>query len=62
MVHCAAGISRSSTILISYIMRKYGVNYEEAYKIVKAKRSCIQPNSGFEKQLRTFEGTLRAPK
>ena len=52
LVHCAAGISRSSATLISYMMRKYKMDYDTAYKTVKAKRSCIQPNSGFERQLR----------
>lgn len=47
LVHCAAGISRSSAILISYMMKKYNISYEEAFKKVKSKRSCIQPNSGF---------------
>lgn len=54
LVHCAAGISRSSAMLISYLMRKYNMTYEEAFKTVKAKRSCIQPNSGFERQLREY--------
>lgn len=55
LVHCAAGISRCSTILISYLMKKYNISYDEAYKKIKSKRSCIQPNSGFEKQLRSYE-------
>lgn len=55
LVHCAAGISRCSTILISYLMKKYDLTYDEAFKKVKARRSCIQPNSGFEKQLKSYD-------
>lgn len=59
LVHCAAGISRSSAMLISYLMKKYNLTFDEALKIVKAKRTCVQPNSGFEKQLREYEKTLK---
>lgn len=51
LVHCYAGISRSSTIVIYYIMRKYGWSLQKAYQYVKNKRSIVQPNHGFIKQL-----------
>lgn len=54
LVHCAAGISRCSLILISYMMKKYGKGYEECLEIVKAARPCCQPNMGFVKQLKEF--------
>ena len=31
LVHCANGISRSPTIVMSYIMRKRGVSFDEAF-------------------------------
>jgi hypothetical protein len=36
-------------------MRKYKKTYDEAYNIVKDKRKIIQPNPGFEAQLRQYE-------
>lgn len=32
LVHCAAGISRCSTLLISYMMKKYGWNFDKCLK------------------------------
>eukprot|EP01117_Protostelium_nocturnum_P001275 TRINITY_DN1158_c0_g1_i1.p1 TRINITY_DN1158_c0_g1~~TRINITY_DN1158_c0_g1_i1.p1 ORF type:complete len:176 (-),score=55.25 TRINITY_DN1158_c0_g1_i1:130-657(-) len=54
-VHCAAGISRSATIIIAYLMWSKKISYEEAHKIVKEKREIIFPNAGFTRQLRFFE-------
>jgi len=55
LVHCMAGISRSSSLIIYYLMKKYAITYDKAYEFVKKARSIIQPNSGFEKQLRTYD-------
>jgi len=54
-VHCKAGVSRSATIVIAYIMKKFGKRFEEAYKMVKDKRMKICPNTGFEGQLRMYD-------
>ena len=58
LVHCAAGISRSSTIVIAYLMKKNNWSYDYAYKFVKKKRSVISPNNGFVKQLKTYQKKL----
>lgn len=50
-VHCLAGISRSSTIVIAYIGKKYNLSFLNAYKFVHSKRPCIEPNKGFCYQL-----------
>lgn len=55
LVHCAMGISRSSTIVIAYLMHHKGMSYEEAHQFVKSMRSCIKPNPGFMTQLVEFE-------
>ena len=57
-IHCAMGISRSPTIVISYLMYKKKMKYEEAYDLVKEKRKVISPNSGFQEQLKKFEKIL----
>ena len=52
------GISRSPTIVISYLMYKEKMKFEEAYDFVKEKRKVISPNSGFQEQLKKFETIL----
>lgn len=52
LVHCAAGISRCSTLLIAYMMQKYGTGFEESLKKIQESRPCCQPNTGFVSQLR----------
>lgn len=55
LVHCNAGVSRSSSIVIGYLILNYGYTYNEAYDLVKSKRSCIRPNDGFVKQLKLLK-------
>lgn len=56
LVHCFAGISRSASFVIAYLMHKYGMSFLEAYAYVKNKRSVIDPNIGFIYQLQAYEG------
>lgn len=62
LVHCAAGVSRSATVVISYLMYKNDMNYAQAYAFVKSKRMCISPNSGFQQQLKRYELMLETEK
>lgn len=61
-VHCFAGISRSATIVIAYLMKENGWPMEAAFKFVIKKRNIISPNPGFERQLETFEKKLTREK
>lgn len=54
-VHCAAGISRSSTSVIAYLMSHLNLTFEQCLTFVSAKRPAICPNDGFQRQLRRFE-------
>lgn len=54
LVHCNAGVSRSATVVIAYLMQKNQIDFDTAYQLVKSKRSCIQPNIGFISQLKQF--------
>ena len=58
LVHCNAGISRSSTIVIAYIMKHLSLPFQEAHQMVKAKRERIKPNPGFVRQLELYEKVL----
>ena len=53
-----AGVSRSATIVIAYIMWKEHKSYYQAFLDVKYKRKFIAPNKGFIFQLRYFESML----
>eukprot|EP00210_Caulerpa_lentillifera_P001885 g1813.t2 len=55
LVHCYAGVSRSSTISIAYLMWKENLTMGSAYSVVQQARSVAQPNDGFKKQLQIFE-------
>jgi protein-tyrosine phosphatase len=46
--------------VIAYAMKERQMSLDEAIKFVKRKRGVIQPNAGFLRQLRTYEGILDA--
>lgn len=60
LVHCKMGISRSASCTISFIMKEYGKDLTSALIHAKEKRSIVNPNKGFIKQLEVYEGILGA--
>lgn len=58
LVHCNAGVSRSVSVVIAYLMKHYGMSFDEAFKFVKSKRSFVRPNVGFVEQLKLYEAKL----
>ena len=62
LVHCREGISRSSTIVIGYIMYKEKKSYIEAENFVREKKDDIKPNENFVKQLKEFEDIIKVCK
>lgn len=58
IVHCAAGISRSTSCCLSYLMIKRRMSLSSSYKLVWDARENVRPNPGFWKQLRMLEREL----
>lgn len=46
LVHCMAGVSRSATVVLAYLVWKQNLTVAQAFKLVRAKR-YINPNIGF---------------
>lgn len=55
LVHCVAGVSRSPTITIAFLMREQHLTTEQALLMVRKKHPILAPNAGFLKQLQVFE-------
>eukprot|EP00127_Corallochytrium_limacisporum_P006756 Clim_evm26s235 gene=Clim_evmTU26s235 len=58
LVHCQRGISRSGSAVIAFAMKHYGWTYDRALAEVRGQRNVVDPNPGFEHQLRQWESQL----
>ena len=54
LVNCWQGASRSTTMVLAYLVKYEKLNLAEALRLVKAKRD-VRPNDGFLLQLIEFE-------
>lgn len=50
-VHCCQGVSRSTSLVIAYIMWREGKSFDDAFQYVKTARGIADPNMGFACQL-----------
>ncbi|KAM3345330.1 hypothetical protein P3S68_025039 [Capsicum galapagoense] len=50
-VHCCQGVSRSTSLVIAYLMWREGQSFDDAFEYVKAARGIADPNMGFACQL-----------
>ncbi|CAJ0943121.1 unnamed protein product, partial [Mesorhabditis belari] len=53
-VHCNAGISRAPSIVIMYLIHQ-GMQFNEAFALVKSRRTGVRPNPGFLHQLQELK-------
>ncbi|XP_010920721.2 protein-tyrosine-phosphatase MKP1 isoform X2 [Elaeis guineensis] len=51
LVHCCQGVSRSTSLVIAYLMWREGQSFDDAFDYVKAARGIANPNVGFACQL-----------
>ncbi|CAD5211357.1 unnamed protein product [Bursaphelenchus xylophilus] len=59
LVHCMAGVSRSASLCIVYLIKYERMSLVQAYHFVKSARPIIRPNIGFFKQMVDFERKTR---
>lgn len=59
LVHCFAGISRSATICIAYLMLTENLSMHQALEFTRRLRPCVSPNFNFMGQLLSFENQLQ---
>lgn len=58
LVHCFAGKSRSASFVIAYLMQHCRMKYIDALRHVQTHRAVVEPNLGFDLQLREYEKLL----
>ncbi|KAH9862747.1 hypothetical protein J1614_010840 [Plenodomus biglobosus] len=59
-VHCAMGKSRSATLVVAYLMWKYGLGVAPALEQLCEGRPVCDPNPGFKEQLEVWGRICRA--
>ncbi|XP_055702255.1 dual specificity protein phosphatase 18 [Phlebotomus papatasi] len=55
LVHCVAGVSRSTSFCLAYLIRYFGMTLRDSFLYLKATRPQIRPNVGFFRQLIAYE-------
>ncbi|KAI9138383.1 protein-tyrosine phosphatase-like protein, partial [Paraphysoderma sedebokerense] len=51
LVHCHAGVSRSATIILVYLMRYCNLRLAQAFDLTFRARPIVRPNEGFGRKL-----------
>nr|XP_002763843.2 dual specificity protein phosphatase 21-like [Callithrix jacchus] len=58
LLHCVAGVSRSASLCLAYLMKYHSMSLLGAYRWTKSCRPIIRPNNGFWEQLILYEFKL----
>lgn len=59
-VHCCQGVSRSTSLVIAYLMWREGQSFDDAFQYVKSARGIADPNMGFACQLMQCQKRVHA--
>ena len=62
LVTCIWGKSRSASFVAAYLIKHKGMTTDESLEFIRSKRSQIDPNPSYIRQLRQFEGEVRYEK
>lgn len=55
LVHCRAGVSRSSSTVLAYLIEYHGYTLHDAFFLARSHRSVVTPNVGFMEKLCEYE-------
>lgn len=59
LVHCLQGVSRSTSVVVAYLIRHHSMSLRQAVTHVRQNRPGAEPNRGFWRQLRAWEAAVR---
>lgn len=60
IIHCQEGISRSPTLVASYLMITKQMTFVQALDFLRHVRPCVEPNIGFIMQLKSLGDRLQS--
>lgn len=59
LVHCAAGVSRSPSVVMAYLITHRGLAYFDAFACLRAARPWVAPKPGFVTQLQALPSSTK---
>jgi len=60
LVHCQAGISRSATACLAYLMKEKNMSLDSSFIELRKRREIVSPNFAFLGQLKCWEREIMA--
>ncbi|CAF1115794.1 unnamed protein product [Rotaria sp. Silwood1] len=62
LIHCACGVSRSTTLCCAYLIKHHSMSIEQAINEIRTHRPIVQPNTGFLRQLIRYNEKIERDK
>jgi len=59
-VHCSAGISRSCSLIIAYLIKTQFYSYSDALELIRVNRPIVCPNRRFRRTLLLYQRDLKS--